>query len=171
MAAKLIGSLLVSLGLDSSQFVTGTKKAQAQMNGFQRSMNNITTAAGTMAKGLAAGFAFAGVSALASDAFKMASALQEAAAATGVTVEQLQRLRLAAGQNGSTADQMDASLSRLSVKLGEAQSGSKQAAAAFETLGISIADLKGLNAGDAFALIAEKMAMIKDPTLQALRTS
>jgi len=167
MAAKLIGSLLVSLGLDSTQFVTGTKKAQAQMTSFQRSMNNVKESAAGLAKGLAVGFVVGGITAIASDAFRMASGLQEAAAATGATIEQLQRLRLAAAQNGSTADQLDASLSRLSVKLGEAQSGSKQAAAAFATLGISVADLKGLNAGDAFALIAEKMAMIKDPTLQA----
>lgn len=167
MASSVIGALRVTLGLDSAEFTRGTKKAQVQMTGFQKSMSSLSASAASLGRGLAAGFAFAGVAGLASDAFAMASALQEAAAATGVTVEQLQRLRLAAAQNGGSAATMDAALSRLSATLGAAQTGSKQAEAAFKTLGISVNDLKGLNAGDAFALIAEKIAAMKDPTLQA----
>ena len=167
MSSSVIGALRVTLGLDSAEFSRGTKKAQVQMTGFQKSMNSLTNSAKSLGKGLVAGFAFAGVSALASDAFQMASALQEAASATGVTVEQLQRLRLAAAQNGGSADQMDAGLSKLSATLGAAQNGSKQAVATFTALGISVEQLKGLNAGEAFRLIAEKIAAIKDPTLQA----
>ena len=167
MSSSVIGALRVTLGLDSAEFTRGTKQAQVQMTSFEKSMNGITNGAKNMAKGLAAGFAFAGLSALASDAFAMASALQESAAATGVTVEQLQRLRLAAAQNGGSAETMDAALSKLSATLGAAQTGSKQAVAAFKDLGISIEQLKGLNAGDAFALIASKVSQIKDPTLQA----
>lgn len=163
MAGALIGALRVTLGLDSAEFTRGAKKAQVEATMLQQRMAGLRSVAG----GLAAGLAAVGVTSLITNAFAMASALQEAAQAAGVTVEQLQRLRFAAAQNGSSAEQMDAALSKLSAKLGEAKSGSASAQAAFATLGISMQQLKNLNTGDAFALIAQKIAMIKDSTLQA----
>jgi hypothetical protein len=163
----MIGNLSVNLQMNTAAFQKGATLAEKRAETLSARMKGIGQSVKGLGAGLAAGFAVAGVSSLASDAFAMASALSEAAAQTGVTVEQLQRLRLAAAQNGSSADAMDKSLSRLSVKLGEAQSGSKSAAEAFTNLGISVEQLKGLNAGDAFALITDKISQIKDPTLQA----
>lgn len=165
--STMIGNLSVNLQMNTAAFQKGATLAEKRAETLSARMKGIGQSVKGLGAGLAAGFAVAGVSSLASDAFAMASALSEAAAQTGVTVEQLQRLRLAAAQNGSSADAMDKSLSRLSVKLGEAQSGSKSAAEAFTNLGISVEQLKGLNAGDAFALITDKISQIKDPTLQA----
>ena len=167
MASNMIGNLAVNLTMETAAFQRGASIAEKRAQAMQTRMQGIGNSVKGIGAGLAAGFAAAGAGALISNAFQIASSLQEAAAATGVTVEQLQRLRVAASQNGASADQMDASLSKLNATLGAAQQGSKQAVAAFENIGLSVQQLKGLNAADALALIIEKLSAIKDPTLQA----
>lgn len=165
--ATVVGSLLISMGLDSSSFRSGLSASEKSAQRTARKIESI----GNNVRGLAASFggfaAAAGFGALVGNAFQIASSMQEAAAATGVTIEQLQRLRVAAEQNGSSADKMDAALSRLSATLGQAQQGSAPAIAAFENIGLSLDELKGLNAAEAFALIVKNISSITDPALQA----
>ena len=167
MASNLIGNLAVNLTMNTAAFQNGATIAEKRAAAMQGKMQGIGNSIKGIGAGLVAGFAAAGVGSLISNAFEIASSMQEAAEATGVTIIQLQRLRTAAIDNGSSADQMDASLTKLSAKLGELQQGSSQAVSAFAAIGLSADQLKGKNPAEAFALIVEKISAIKDPTLQA----
>lgn len=164
---NLIGNLSVNLSLETAAFKQGASLAEKRAETLSARMKGLSTSLADIGKGFGVGLVVGGLGAIAASAFETASSLSEAAAATGVTIEQLQRLRLASEQNGGSAEVMDAALSKLSATLGAVQNGSKVAAAAFEEIGISVAQLKGLNAAQAFALIVEKISAIKDPTLQA----
>jgi hypothetical protein len=167
MASNMIGNLAVNLTMNTAAFQKGATLAEKRAAALQTKMLGVGSSVKGIGAGLASGFAAIGLSSLVSNAFDVASSLQEAASATGVTIEQLQRLRFAAQENGASAEQMDGALAKLNVRLGEAKNGSAQAVTAFTSLGISVEQLNSLNAGDAFGVLVEKISAIKDPTLQA----
>jgi hypothetical protein len=170
MAAKLLGSLLVSLGLESSQFSTGLKKSQAQLTGFQKSMAGVSSAALNMGKALAIGAglaAVAGFAAVAKTAFELGSSLTEAAAKVGVTVESLQEMRYVAEQNGVAIETMDGSLNKMTKTLGELQLGNKKAAETFSQLGLSAQQMIGLTPTESFEKIAGALSNVEDETIRA----
>jgi hypothetical protein len=167
MASDLIGNLAVNLTMNTAAFQNGANIAEKRAAALQTKMSGIGNSIKGIGASLVTGFAAFGASELVSNAFNVAASMQEMAASAGVTIVQLQRLRQAGLENGASADQMDASLQKLNVRLGEAKSGIPSAVAAFTSLGISIDQIKNLNAGDMFALLVEKISAIKDPSLQA----
>ena len=90
--------------------------------------------------------------------------LNEAAERIGVTVEDLSALNFAGQLNGLEFEEMTTALTKLSVKMQEAASGSKEAADLFADLGIKVTDSAGkLKSSDAvFAEIAERFASFED---------
>lgn len=170
MATTMLGSLLVSLGLESSQFTSGTKKAQAQLTGFQKTMASVGATAINLGKVLAltagAG-AVAGFAAVSKQAFDLGSSLSEAAAKVGVTVEALQEMRFVAAQNGVAIETMDGSLNKMTRTLGELQLGNKKAAETFKQLGLSAQQMFGLTPTESFEKIVGALSKIEDETVRA----
>lgn len=159
MAAK-IGSLHVNLDLDTARFQAGLQKSQSQLSGFQAGMARVAKAVG----GLMVADALVGI---ASNAFEMASSMSEAATRVGLSVEALQELRVAANASGVSNEQLESSMGRLNVALGDLQAGGKSATSAFERIGLSAADLKGKNPQEALSLIADELMEIEDPAARA----
>lgn len=157
MSSSVIGALRVTLGLDSAEFTRGTKQAQVQMTSFEKSMQGLTSSAANLAKGLVAGAAFAGISALASEAFEMGSALTEASQNVGVTVEALQELRFAASQTGVSSENLTVALVRISKAIGDLELGKSSAVAAFKTIGLSVDDLRNKKPEEAIGIIADAL--------------
>lgn len=165
--ATVIGSLLVTLGLNSAAFETGAKRAQASGNRLQSSM-------GKVAAGIAGAFAGLQIVDLARqfrdmtvEAINFAGGIGEVAQQLGVSTKSLQEYRYAATQVGLSAEEMDQGLAQLTRRLGEAAQGSKAPAEALDRLGISLDRIKGADAGDVIPLIAAGMASIPDPAQRA----
>lgn len=165
----LIGALRVTLGLDSSQFEAGTKRArqvanrdamaiQRQLEGINKSFNNLKNAAITTAL-VAAG----------KRALEYASSLGEVAQQAGVTAKELQEYRYAASQVGISNEEMDKSLTKLTRTIGEAKAGSKEQATVFRDLGVAIQDANGrvYTAGQVIPKLADALSKIKDPATRA----
>lgn len=170
MAATMIGSLLVSLGLESSQFQSGTKKAQAQLTGFEKSMKSIGTTAVKMGGALALGagaVAVASFAAAAKSAFDLGSSLTEAASKVGVTVEALQEMRYVAEQNGVAIETMDGSLNKMTKTIGELQLGNKKVTETFNQLGLSAQEMFNLTPTESFEKIVGALGKIEDETIRA----
>jgi hypothetical protein len=92
---------------------------------------------------------------------------EKMAARTGATSEALSELAHAAGQSGSTIEDVESGIRRMQKSLAEAREGSKSAADAFERLGLSAADLSDLSPDEQFELIAESISRIQDPAKRA----
>lgn len=172
MASALIGALRVTLGLDSAQFETGANRAIRNMSRMERA--GFVT--GRAIKGLAGAAATLGVALLGAfsvqaikGSLDYAASLGEVSSAAGVTVEQLQVYRLLATQVNLSQEQMDKSLTRLTLSIGKAASGAKAQKDAFAALNISLTDSQGKTraTGDVMLDLAERIASIPDPAKQA----
>ena len=120
MGAQLLGSLLVSLGLESSEFDRKIGRSGRNVTGFGKTVQGLNK---TMA-GLKTGFAVLGASVVtgtiataAKSGLEYASSLGEVAMQLSVSTRALQEYRYAASQTGVTQDEMDKSLAPGSADL------------------------------------------------------
>lgn len=162
--ASLIGNLAVTLGLNTAAFERGATKAEVRAKTLQGRLKGI----GSSISGLAAGFGVAlGTTALvgfAKNAFDVASAMDESAQKMGVTVEQFQRLNLAATQNGVSQETLAGAIAKMNKAIGNLAQGSKPAVDAFAKLGLTFDDLKGKSPDQQLRIIAD--ALNKLPSVQ-----
>jgi len=181
--ATVLGSLLVSLGLESAEFDRGLDKARRGMrragNDFNKESDRMYQAGmkvGTGIKAIGAAAAAAGFAVLANamqnavqGSLEFASSLGETAAQLGVTSDALQEYRYAATQAGLSQEEMDKALAKLTRTIGEAANGSKKQVEAFNSLGIAIKDANGnvLNAADAIPMVADALKGVENPAQRA----
>ena len=135
----VVGSLRISLGLDSAQFTSGMKTAQTGLQRFAgvAKAGALAIAGAMAAAGGAIATALAGVITRAGDMYELSQAL-------GVTVEDLSRMTYAAELSGVQIEGLEKAIKKLSVSLFDAsQSGTGPAANAFRMLGISAVDAEG----------------------------
>ena len=167
MASNLIGALRVSLSADTAAFEKGMNRAERQAKASGTAISKALGGIKAGLAGLAAGVSIAAITDIAKRALDYASALGEVSQQLGVTTKDLQVFRYAATQAGISQEEMDKALARLTKTMGDAQAGSKSAAAAFGAIGISVDDLKGKNAGEVIRLLADGLSKIPNAANRA----
>jgi hypothetical protein len=141
--------IFASLGLDWSNFQRG-------MNGAMSSVRQLAGGASL----------FAGVAVAARgmmDAINMGDALVDLNAQTGVAIDKLMELQMAFDLNGMKAEQVQPVLAKMQRLIAEAGSGSAEAAAKFNLMGIAVGDIQGLNADEQLMKIGEAITKIENP--------
>lgn len=159
MASSVIGALRVNLGIDSAAFSDGLKKAQSGLSKF-----------GALAKtGLAAAAAgataAAGAMALAvKGSIDAADDMSKAAAKIGIPIEELSRLKYAADLSGVSFEGLQTAVGKLSKQMNEAKNGSKAAAEAFSSIGVSATNADGSlkTASQVLTEISDRFATMPD---------
>ena len=86
---------------------------------------------------------------------------------TGVTTDVLQAYSLAANQSGVGIETFGKAVQRLTINLGEAQTGNKTAIKSFADLGLSVTDLAQLNPEQAFNSVFAAISKLPGPAQQA----
>lgn len=155
MSSDVISSFVASLAVqqDKGSF----SAAENSLKGIGATASKVAGTLGLLFAGGAAVNYFKGLVA-------SGDALNDLIAKTGIGGQQLQALGLAAEQNGSSLEELGASLSKLQVNSQAAAGGSKEAMAAFKSFGVSAKDLKnGLPTGEILARLADKIADTEDP--------
>jgi hypothetical protein len=92
-----------------------------------------------------------------------AAHLKDMALQANVSYEALQRLRFAADQNGSSADEMDVALAKLNKSIGEAAGGSQQLSRVFHALGLENLIKQGAGTETVFYALAEALKQVPNP--------
>lgn len=166
---QVIARLSVHLGLETSAFEKGSKRAESRMSGFQKNMQRTSNAVKTAFVGMLGVFAVDQLLSVTKAGLDYASSLGEVATQLGVSTRALQEYRYAASQAGIEQSEMDVGLSQLTRRLGDAAQGAKEPSKAFERLGINIRDANGQvrDAGDIIPLIAEGLKGIESPAERA----
>ena len=97
------------------------------------------------------------------------SAATDGAARTGLSAEAYQELAYAAQQCGVPMELLEASLGKVTAMAGKAANGDKEAAKAFEALGISVTDANGKvkSSEQLFNETTAALAKIEDPAKRA----
>lgn len=164
MAGALIGALRVSLSAETSAFEAGMKRSQRTAKTTANSIAGSFKSAGGAINVLKAGVAgfvaslsVGTILAAGKAALDYAASLGETASQLGVTTRELQNFRAVAMQNGASLEEADSALGKLTLNMSKAQSGSKQAAAAFSSVGVSISDMTTKSRWEIIGQIADQM--------------
>ena len=86
---------------------------------------------------------------------------------SGASTEALSQLRYAAEQSGSNLEAVEKGMRKLGDVTTQAAGGSKSAAAALESVGLSASQLMSMSVEDRFLAVAEGISKIEDPATQA----
>lgn len=165
----LIGALRVALGLDSSEFERGSRRARDIARRDATAIQKTLSGVATTFKGMIAAAAGTGLVSAAKRALDYASSLGEVAQQLGVTTRDLQVYRFIATQVGVEQAEMDKGLQKLTQSIGAAADGSKKQAAAFRELGVAVQDSGGklFTAGEVIPRLADSLSKIEDPAKRA----
>lgn len=143
-------SLLVKLGLDSSSFDAGVKKADSAVSGFARST------LGSVKGQLAAAFSIGAVTAFGHSIVEAADRVGDLADQMSLSTEEVQKLDIAAKRSGVEVEQMG----NMFLKVGEyrkkAGEGDQDAVDMLAKMGVSLADIQNRSLSNKD--IAEKIA-------------
>jgi hypothetical protein len=90
------------------------------------------------------------------------SAINDAAARTGLGTDAIQEFAYAAAQTGASMEDVEAGVRKMSKAIFEAETGSKQAKESLASIGLTVADLKGLKPEEQFRLIAQHLNGVED---------
>jgi hypothetical protein len=160
MAGAVIGALRFDVGADTSQF-------ELSMKSVEQSLSRVATkgAAFGVVLGNAITSAFSALAESFKHAIEAADRLDELAQKTGVSVEKLSSLRLAAETNSVSLEDLSNSLAKLGRNMAESVSDpTTTAARTFTAMGISAADASGKlrPVSDVLGDIAQKFATYQD---------
>ncbi len=133
-----LGSLVVSLAMDTAKFTGDIGKVSQQMA-------RLTKAAGVMgaAIGAAVGTGIAAVSTLVKGSIDAADATIKMAQSAGVATEEFSKLAYAAELSGVSQDELAASFGRLSRFMAEAAEGGKGANDTLQRMGLTVKNTDG----------------------------
>ena len=141
--ARTVGFLNVLLNLNSQGFATGAGKAKREAKGLEGQLTKLRAAAGGLAAGFLTGVSVQAIVDLTKRSLDYAASLGETAQQLGVTAKFMQEFRYAATQAGASVEGADNALSKLSLSIGKAASGTKASVAAFRSLGVEVRDANG----------------------------
>lgn len=86
---------------------------------------------------------------------------------TGLSADVIQGYALAANQSGVSVDTFGRAIQKLTINLGEAQTGNASAVKSFAALGLSVTDLSRLRPEQAFEAVVAAIGKLPNPAQQA----
>ena len=164
----------MALNLDAALKITASVAGENNIRRFQNSLQglegrikNTSMAADLLVtgiKGLAAAAVTGGVLGLAKSAIDLADNMRDLSQRTGVSVQTLGQFKVAAELSGSSIEGVAKGLNFLNKNMVAAATGGKDAAAAFQTIGVSTKDAQGnlRTADQVFLDVADRFATLRD---------
>lgn len=159
-----LGSLVVTLGLDAAEFMSGLSKSEYESKKTSERIQRTINQAGQLATTALTSMGLAGVAAFAkinAEADKIAG-LQDVAEKIGDTAEQVSSLQLALDLSGTSVETFTAASVRLTANLSKTDDEAKGAGRALAAIGLSLDDFKRRNPVEQIDMIARKLADFED---------
>lgn len=156
------GRAFVELFADNTLLVRGLRAAERKLRAFGASISRLGRQMVTLGAVM-----FAPLAAASKIFTAMGDSLDKMSKRTGISVESLSGLSFAAEQSGADIKAFEVGVRRMQRTIVDAERGLSTAIDAFAMLGLSFSHLKDLTPEEQFALIADRISNIKDPTRQA----
>lgn len=162
--ANSLGSLRVSLGLDTAEFTAGLTKSEYQARKFGETLGGGIRSAGMLAAGALAAVGVSAVGAVAgfNALINGAADFQDIAEKTGASAEALASFGTAAGTAGTTVATIGDAMNKLTKNLTGVDDESKAAGAALGALGLNLQDFKKLSPEAQIEAISKSLAGFAD---------
>jgi hypothetical protein len=154
-----IGTLVVKMAADSAQMRSELDRVKGKLKETDGGVSALSGAFKHLG-GIVATFSMAAVI---TQALQAASALNDTAVKTGLSIDALQRLQFAATLSGGSLEGVSGAVARMQKALVGAEEGGKEAVAALDRLGLSAQQVLALSPDKQFEAIAQKIAAIEDP--------
>ena len=148
----------------------GARGFGSKLQGALRSMGRLAVTAAKVGVALTAAFGaavLAGVTKSIKLFVQLGDQMQKMALRTGVSTEALSQLKFAAEQTGSGIETVERGFRGMARAVRGLERGLSTQVEAFQTLGIALSDIQGLEPDKQFELIAERLSEIEDPTRRA----
>ena len=147
------------LGLNTKGFEKGLAKARASANQFAKNGLKVIAVAAT-----AAGAALAVGT---RRAFDLGTQFSVLAGQTGASIENMVIMRRMFQDAGVNIDLMGSALSKLQLRLGQANQGMAEPIQAFKAIGLQLNVINELSADQLFFTVGKTLADMEDPALKA----
>lgn len=193
--ASGIGDMVANLAVNTDNWTKGLQKAQSEASFFGRVIQGVfsntslnvnafalmnNTISGTLEKSnklattlLRVATAVASVGGVVGSIYAVQRSISrtadtaDQAARTGLSGKFLQQLGYAAQQAGVSQESLTKSVTKLTLKVGEAKAGSDSAQASFRKLHVSWEDLQEQSPEQQFETISQALGQIEDPAKRA----
>lgn len=153
------GKAFVEIFTKDSGLTKGLNRAQAKLKAFGSSVSSF----GKWVGGIGA-LVTAPLIAAAKASADSGAAIYDMSKRTGIAVEALSAMQYAADRTGSSLDEVEVSIKRMQKSISGAKDEMEGTTGSLAHLGLAAKDIKGFAPEEQFAIIAEKIRAIKDPT-------
>lgn len=158
--ANSLGALVVTLGLEASEYIKGLTKAEYEAQKFSKAVENTVEAARNSM--IALGVASAGVAIALNDQISKIADYQDLAEKIGDTAEAVGSLSTAANVSGVSLDTVAAASVKLTSALSKTDDEAKGAGAAITALGLNFQAFKDLSPVDQIEEVANALNGFED---------
>ena len=163
MASRTMTLILAG---DAKKMSRTMRRASGSVDTFGSKVNRIAKVAAKAMGGLALAGA-AAAAGLVADLVRTGDQFDKMSKRTGVSVEQLQRLKFAAEQSGSGIEAVEKGLKRSAKFLADAERGLSTYTGQMDELGLSVQDFQGLSPDEAFLKFSDAIGGLEDPIKRA----
>ena len=160
----------VKIFVDDTPLKRGLATLTTRLAGAAKGVAGIAASLGTAAVAGGIGLIVSGMSAAAASVWRFSEAaagIDDIAQRTGASAEALSQLRYAAEQSGANLEAVEKGMRKLGDVTTQAAGGSKSAAAALASVGLSAGQLLAMPVEDRFLAVAQGISQIQDPAAQA----
>lgn len=160
----------VKIFVDDTPLKRGLATLTTRLAGAAKGVAGIAASLGTAAVAGGIGLIVSGMSAAAASVWRFSEAaagIDDIAQRTGASAESLSQLRYAAEQSGANLEAVEKGMRKLGDVTTQAAGGSKSAAAALASVGLSAEQLLAMPVEDRFLAVAQGISQIQDPAAQA----
>lgn len=170
MAMDMQVALKINAGVTGQQAVDQLRTSMDKLNGAASSVGRGFDLAKTAVGAFLGLQAVQGIAQIGMSLVNAADQLDEMSERTGVSVEQLSALQHAAKMAGTNLDAVQSAMGRVAAKAVDAATGNKQAALAFNALGVNVKAVDG-SMKTSVAIMEEVGQALGDITDQTVRTA
>ena len=160
----------VKIFVDDTPLKRGLTTLTTRLAGAAKGVAGIAASLGTAAVAGGIGLIVSGMSAAAASVWRFSEAaagIDDIAQRTGASAEALSQLRYAAEQSGANLEAVEKGMRKLGDVTTQAAGGSKSAAAALASVGLSAEQLLAMPVEGRFLAVAQGISQIQDPAAQA----
>lgn len=161
-----IANLIVEISAKSNKLKEGLANASASVASFAKKAAASLAVIGTIITTVLVG-AFSLLTGMINRQAEKIDAMSKEAQKIGASYGEFQKLAYGADLAGVSSDSLSASIKKLNINIGEAQSGSGGAKDAFDRLGLSATALANMNVEERFLAVSDALKTVKDKTEQS----
>lgn len=150
MAKSTLGSLLISLELETATLNKQVNKVNKRFDGMTKTFKKAGVA-------LAGAFAVRGLTTMIKNTLSLGDSLGKVADRLGLTATELQQLHFAAEQSGIATSELEISLQRMTRRLSDAAKGSGTAVKTLKELGLEAENLGKMTPNEQLEVLADAL--------------